>query len=120
MPMNIDDFQTFCTKKKGSELCFPFGDDHMVFKVGNKMFALAPLNPFNRINLKCEPAKALQLRAMHTSVIPGWHMNKKHWNTILLDEHPLSNKAIYAMIDDSYNLVLHSLSKEVRNTIERM
>ena len=88
----------------------------MVFKVGGKMFALAPITPFERINLKCDPQKALELRAEHSSVIPGWHMNKKHWNTINLDGL-LSDKKIYEMIDHSYELVLASLPKKVREEI---
>lgn len=114
--MNIDDFVHFCQIKKGSELCFPFDDKHMVFKVGGKMFALASIEPFERINLKCDPQKALELREMYHCVIPGWHMNKKHWNTIILDGS-LSNAKIYEMIDHSYNLILASLPKKTRKNL---
>ncbi|MEM7361839.1 MAG: MmcQ/YjbR family DNA-binding protein [Bacteroidota bacterium] len=107
--MDIHDFQLYCEKKSGSELCFPFGEDHMVFKVGGKIFALAPMVPFERINLKCDPERALELRGMYASIIPGWHMNKKHWNSILLDG-TLSDKIIYDLIDHSYDLV----SKKVK------
>ena len=68
--MDIEDFMKFCKKKQGSELCFPFGHEHMVFKVGDKMFALASIEPFERINLKCDPEKAITLRAAHSSIIP--------------------------------------------------
>ena len=117
--MNLEDFQRFCEQKKGSELCFPFDDEHMVFKVGGKMFALAPISPFEHINLKCDPQKALELRAEHSSVIPGWHMNKKHWNTVVLDGL-LSDQKIYAMIDHSYERVLASLPAKMREEIAKL
>ena len=102
--MDIHDFQVYCEKKKGSELCFPFGEEHMVFKVGGKMFALARIVPFERINVKCDPDRALELRVMYPSIIPGWHMNKKHWNTIVLDGS-LSDKSVYELVDHSYDLI---------------
>ena len=80
------------------------------------MFALAPIAPFERINLKCEPQKALALRAEHSGVIPGWHMNKKHWNTVVLDGL-LKDQEIYDMIDHSYELVVASLPKKIRDQL---
>lgn len=117
--MNIDDFKLFCEQKRGSELCFPFDDEHMVFKVGGKMFALAPMIPFDRINLKCEPQKALALREKYSSILPGWHMNKKHWNTVILDGL-MPDKKIYEMINHSYGLVLANLPRKIRQAIEEL
>lgn len=115
-PMHIEDFKNYCEKKQGSELCFPFNDEHMVFKVGGKMFAIAPIEPFGRINLKCEPQKARSLRAAYSSIIPGWHMNKKHWNTVILDDL-LPDGMVYDLIDHSYALVFDSLSQKQREPI---
>lgn len=114
--MDINAFRKFCEEKKGSQLSFPFDNLHMVFKVGGKIFALAPLEPFERINLKCDPEKSLELRANNSSIIPGWHMNKKHWNTVLLNGN-LSNYEICQMIDHSYDLVWKNLSKKVSDGI---
>lgn len=102
--LSFADFHDFCVALPGAFLCFPFDAGTAVFKVGEKMFALAPTEPFDRINLKCDPDKALELRAAHPEVLPGWHMNKKHWNTILL-EGRLSRAQVLGWIQDSYNLV---------------
>ena len=83
---------------------FPFGDDTLVFKVNGKIFALANLDGDLSLNLKCEPAFALELRERYTSVLPGYHMNKKHWNTVLIDGS-ISDKEVFSWIDHSYNLV---------------
>ena len=83
---------------------FPFGDDTLVFKVNGKIFALANLDGDLSVNLKCAPAFALELREKYTSVLPGYHMNKKHWNTVLMDGS-IPDKEVFSWIDHSYNLV---------------
>lgn len=90
---------------KGVTESFPFGDDTLVFKVNSRIFALVNLDGDMSINLKCDPDLALELRERYTSVIPGYHMNKKHWNTVLVDG-TVPDSEIRKWIDNSYNLVL--------------
>ena len=111
--MHIEAFQHFCEKLQGAEMCFPFDEMHMVFKVGGKMFALAPIEPFERINLKCEPTRALELRAQYPAVTPGFHMNKRHWNSVYMDGS-LTRATIYEMIRHSYEQVVAQLPKKKR------
>lgn len=102
--MNIEILRDYCLKKPGVTEGFPFGEDTLVFKVNGKIFALANLNGELSINLKCDPSLALELREKYSSVIPGYHMNKKHWNTVLIDG-TIPDKEIFSWIDHSYNLV---------------
>ncbi len=98
--------------KEGVEEGFPFGEDTLVFKVRGKIFLLASLTAIPlQFNVKCEPGKAVELREQYTSVLPGYHMNKKHWNTVIIDG-ALSNKQLKAMIDDSYSLVAGKAKKK--------
>lgn len=93
---------------------FPFGEDTLVFKVMGKIFALTDVELFESINLKCDPEKAVQLREEYPAVVPGYHMNKKHWNTVLMNEG-LADRAIGEWIDDSYDLVVASLNKALQS-----
>jgi predicted DNA-binding protein (MmcQ/YjbR family) len=102
--MNIESLRDYCIAKKDTTESLPFGDDTLVFKVNGKMFALANLEGDLTINLKCDPALAIELRERYPSVIPGWHMNKKYWNTILADG-TIPDNIIFEWIDHSYNLV---------------
>jgi predicted DNA-binding protein (MmcQ/YjbR family) len=112
--INIEDIRDYCLQKKGAEECFPFDQDTIVFKVAGKLFLLASINsnPLT-FNVKCEPLKALELREIYHFVLPGYHMNKTHWNTIICNEKA-HRKLLLGFIDDSYNLVLHSLSKKTK------
>ena len=111
--MNIEALRDYCLKKEGVTESFPFDESTLVFKVMNKMFALTGLEgPFS-INLKCAPLKAIDLREEFAAVMPGYHMNKRHWNTILIDGS-IEDDTIYQWIDDSYHLVVISLPKKVR------
>ena len=83
--MNIETLREYCISKKGVSESFPFDKVTLVFKVMNKMFALTSLDGALSINLKCDPEKAIKLRQEYDAVIPGYHMNKKHWNTIAID-----------------------------------
>jgi len=103
--MNIEILRNYCILKKNVTESFPFGDDTLVFKVNGKIFALANLDGDLTVNLKCDPSLAVELRERYTSVIPGYHMNKKHWNTVLLNGS-IPDKEVYAWIDHSYNQVL--------------
>jgi predicted DNA-binding protein (MmcQ/YjbR family) len=102
--MNIEKLREYCISKSNVEEGFPFGEDTLVFKVKGKIFALANLSGDLSINLKCNPEFALELREKYSSVQPGYHMNKKHWNTILLDG-TIPDPEIYTWIDHSYDLV---------------
>ena len=103
--MNVETIRNYCLAKPGVEEGFPFGGDTLVFKVNGKVFLLMGLDsePL-QFNVKCDPDKALELRAGYTCVIPGYHMNKKHWNSIVVDGSA-SASLIKEWIDDSYTLV---------------
>lgn len=103
--MNIESIREYCISKKGVTESFPFGDDTLVFKAGGKIFALVNLNGDLSINLKCDPVLAIELRERFSSVTPGYHMNKKHWNTVLLDGS-IPDKELLSWIDHSYNLII--------------
>ena len=95
----------------------PFGEDTLVFRVGEKLFLLTSLSQGDRFNVKCDPERAIELREQHSEVQPGYHMNKKHWNTVHTNGN-LSRKEICDMIDHSYDLVLKSLPKNIREQIK--
>ncbi|MCK5776315.1 MAG: MmcQ/YjbR family DNA-binding protein [Bacteroidales bacterium] len=113
--MNIEDIRAYCLSKKATTDGFPFDEVTLVFKVHNKMFALTNLDGDLSINLKCDPERAIVLREEHPEIIPGWHMNKKHWNTIDL-QGILSDAYIEELIDHSYDLVYGSLPKKIRDS----
>jgi predicted DNA-binding protein (MmcQ/YjbR family) len=102
--MDIEMLNEYCAGKPDVTEGFPFGDDTLVFKVKNRMFALANLEGDLRINLKCDPEYAIELREQYPCIIPGYHMNKKLWNTIIVDGS-VSDKLIFSLIDHSYDLV---------------
>lgn len=112
--MNIEEIRTYCLSKKATSESFPFDDVTLVFKVAGKMFALMGLdNPALSINLKCDPEKAMELRQEYSSIVPGFHMSKKHWNTVNINGE-LHPDLIYSLIDHSYELVVSSLTKKLR------
>jgi predicted DNA-binding protein (MmcQ/YjbR family) len=102
--MDIVILREYCLSKKGATESFPFGEDTLVFKVNGKIFALVNLDGDLSINLKCDPAFAIELRERFSSVIPGYHMNKKHWNTVLFNG-TVPDKKVFSWIDHSYNLI---------------
>jgi predicted DNA-binding protein (MmcQ/YjbR family) len=108
--MNIEDLRNFCLSLKGTTESFPFDEVTLVFKVGDKMYALVNLDGPVGINLKCDPEKAIELREQYSSVTPGYHMNKKHWNTVQIDG-TISNTLIKEWITNSYNLIVSLLPK---------
>ncbi|MGV8947586.1 MAG: MmcQ/YjbR family DNA-binding protein [Lutibacter sp.] len=115
--MNIEEFRDYCLSKNQVIESFPFDEETLVFKVGSKIFALAGLeNHPATANLKCDPEKALALREEYHEIMPGYHMNKIHWNTVIIDGS-LSNKLIAELTDDSYNLVVKGLSKKQQKEI---
>jgi len=112
--MNIEEIRTYCLTKPGVTEDFPFGEETLVFKVGGKIFALAGLdNQPPTINLKCDPERAIELRETYDAVRPGYHMNKKHWNTVTVDGS-FPRAKLEEWITHSYDLVYTSLPKTIR------
>jgi len=114
--LNVEELRDYCLQKSGVTEGMPFGEDTLVLKVGNKIFLLISLNAGNRFNVKCDPELAIELRDRHPEVIPGYHMNKTHWNTVYMDGN-LTHKQLCEMIDHSYSLILKSLPKAVQAEI---
>jgi predicted DNA-binding protein (MmcQ/YjbR family) len=116
--MDLEQFREYCLSKPGAAEEMPFGEDVLVFKVGGKMFALASLHGVPATaNLKCDPDRALELRDRYEQVRPGYHMNKKHWNTVEI-ESGIQTAELHEMIDHSYELVTKSLPKAKRKKLE--
>ncbi len=111
--MDIETFREYCLTKNGVTEEFPFGEQTLVFKVMGKMFALTDVDLFVSINLKCDPEQAMELRETYPAIKPGYHMNKKHWNTMEMDD-TLSDAFILQLVDHSYDLVVAKLPKSVR------
>jgi predicted DNA-binding protein (MmcQ/YjbR family) len=112
--MNAESFRAHCLNKSAATEGTPFGPEDIVFKVAGKMFAILALEEVPpRVNLKCDPDLALELRDRYEQVEPGYHMNKKHWNTVVLDGL-IPDQEIRKMIDHSYELVVQSLPKAKR------
>lgn len=116
--MNIEELREYCLSKKGTIECFPFDEVTLVFKVGGKMYALTSLDSEPSVNLKCDPERAIELREQYSSIEPGYHMNKKYWNTIYLDSS-ISENLLKEFIDHSYELVLNSLSRVKKDEVLR-
>ena len=119
--MNIQAFYDYCLAKKGVTEHFPFDEDTLVFKVGGKMFALSSLTQWEKgeasVNLKCDPDRALELRAQYEAIEAGYHMSKVHWNTVTVDGD-VPEKLLRELIDHSYELVFKSLTKKLQAEIE--
>lgn len=109
--MYIDEFREYCISKKAVTEELPFDENTLVFKVAGKIFAITDIDKFESINLKCEPEKAIDLRARYRAIQPGYHMNKKHWNTVE-NNSDVNDILLKQLIDESYNLVVKGLSKK--------
>ena len=109
--MNVEEIRLYALSKPGVEEGFPFGEETLVFKVDGKLFLLMGLSASPlQFNVKCDPERALELREQYACIIPGYHMNKKHWNTIIID-NTLTKKELKEMIDHSYSLVAKKKKK---------
>ncbi len=115
--MNVEEVRAYCLAKKGTEESFPFDEETLVIKVMNKMFALVSLEDGSKVNLKCDPDRAIELRERYAEIVPGWHMNKKHWNTVTFNQS-LPDELVKELIDHSYNLVVASLPKKVQSLLD--
>ncbi|MEI6815968.1 MAG: MmcQ/YjbR family DNA-binding protein [Bacteroidota bacterium] len=116
--MNIEDIRDYCLAKPAVEETFPFDDVTIVFKVMGKVFLLLSMDSIPlSINVKCDPTLALELREKYDTVIPGYHMNKKHWNTIIIDGS-IPSTLILSFIDHSYDLIVASLPKDKKEALK--
>lgn len=120
LSMNIEELRAYCMSMKGGEESFPFDDKTLVFKVMGKIFCLAGLenNPV-QVNLKCDPEKAIELREEFSGVLPGYHMNKTHWNTVVFDGS-FSDDQARVWIQHSYDLVAATLSKQLKLELNQL
>lgn len=117
--MNTQTIYEYCLSKKGAEEDFPFDEETLVFKVMGKIFALIPLEKIPlQINLKCDPEKAIDLRERFENVLPGWHMNKKYWNTIIVDDN-IKWSDLKTWIDHSYEEVVNGLRKSEKEKLKK-
>ena len=114
--MELQAIIDYCASKKAATQEFPFDDTTLVFKVASKMFALIGLDAPHGINLKCDPMYAIALRQKYDGIIPGYHMNKKHWNTIKPDSD-VPDKLIIELIDHSYEIIVDKLPKSKRKEL---
>ena len=117
--MDVESIREYCIAKQRVTESFPFDTETLVFKVEGKIFLLIGLNNPDSFNVKCDPEEAIRLREEYSEVVPGYHMNKKHWNTVYLNGR-LSNQQLHKMIDDSYWLVIKSLPKKIRETFDNL
>ena len=116
--MNIEAYRNFCLSFPGATEDLPFDENTLCFKVMGKIFSICDIEEFESINLKCDPVKAIELREQFPDiVVPGYHMNKKHWNTVSMKDN-LSDELIKEWITDSYNLVVAGLTKRDREKLE--
>lgn len=121
--MNLETFYDYCLSKKGVTEHFPFDEETLVFKVGGKIFALSSLIQWEKgspsVNLKCNPERALELRAEYDVILPGYHMSKVHWNTIAINKE-VDDKLLFELLNHSYDLVFKSLTKKIQTEITRI
>ena len=115
--MNIEELRNFCLSLKGVEEKMPFDNKTLVFSVKGKMFCATDVEAYELINIKCNPEEAILLRERHEDVIPGYHMNKKHWNS-LKTKGKIPNKLMEEWIKKSYDLVVSGLSKKTQNELK--
>lgn len=114
--MNIAFFREYCLNKPGTSEDTPFDENTLCFKVGSKIFAIIDIELFESVNLKCDPEKAIELREQFDGIVPGYHMNKKHWNTVSFNGS-VPDKLILELVDHSYDLIFKSLPKTTRDSI---
>lgn len=114
--MTITFFREYCLSKPGTSEDTPFDENNLCFKVGGKIFAIIDIELFESVNLKCDPERAVELREQYSGIVPGYHMNKKHWNTVMFDGS-VSDKLILELVDHSYDLILDSLPKKTKESI---
>lgn len=115
--MNIETLRDYCLSKNGTTESFPFNETTLVFKVMNKIFAFTNLDGDLSVSLKCNPELAVALREKYSFIVPGYHLNKQHWNTIFIDNF-ISDTLLKQWIDHSYDLIVKSLPKKLQLELE--
>ena len=110
--MNFKTMDRYILRKEGATFDYPFDEKTRVYRVGEKMFALTSEESPIRVNLKCDPIYALELRSLYEGIISGYHMNKKHWNTVTVEDSDVDEETVRELIDHSYELVYKSLTKK--------
>ncbi|KAB1067966.1 MmcQ/YjbR family DNA-binding protein [Tamlana haliotis] len=122
--MDIEQIRSYCLNKKGVTEDFPFDEHTLVFKILGKMYALISLKKWEEgeaaINLKAKPEYALELRESYPSIRAGYHMNKKHWNTLYLNEGGLNPELIKSLIDHSYDMVVQGMTKKMQTNLKSL
>ncbi|TVP50123.1 MAG: MmcQ/YjbR family DNA-binding protein [Mongoliibacter sp.] len=116
--MDIVFFREYCLSKKGVVEDTPFDNNTLCFKVGGKIFAIIDIELFESVNLKCDPDWAEELREEYVDIVPGYHMNKKHWNTVAFNK-TVADKLILELVDHSYEMILDTLPKKVKDLISK-
>jgi len=117
--MNFETMDRYLLSKEGATFDYPFDEKTRVYRVLEKMFALTTEESPIRVNLKCDPIYALELRSLYEGIIPGYHMNKKHWNTVTVEESDVDEETVRELIDHSYELVYKSLTKKQKALLEK-
>jgi len=115
--MDIEFFRSYCLSKPGTSEDTPFDENTLCFRVGGKIFALVDIDAFESVNLKCDPERAVELRELHSGIIPGYHMNKKHWNTVSFNKG-VSDRLVLELVDHSYDLIFKRLPIKVQQEIK--
>lgn len=116
--MNFKTMDRYILSKKGATFDYPFDETTRVYRIAEKMFALTSEKKPLSVNLKCDPLYALELRSLYKGIIPGYHMNKKHWNTVSVEDSDVDEETIKELIDHSYTLVYNSLTKKKQLQVE--
>ena len=114
--INVESFREYCLGKPGTSEGFPFDESALVFKVMGKIFCICNVDSFEFVNLKCDPERAIELREEHHGIKPGWHMNKKHWNSVMTDGS-VGENLFKELVDHSYALIVKSLPKKLREEL---
>jgi predicted DNA-binding protein (MmcQ/YjbR family) len=114
--MNIEAYREYCLRKPHTTEDFPFDENVLVFRIGGKIYSLCDVNSFESANLKCDPERAVELRERYEGIVPGYHMNKVHWNTVSMNGS-VPDSIIRELVDQSYDLIKASLSKKVREQL---
>ena len=117
MTMNFEQLDSYIRTKQGVTFDYPFDEKVRVYRISDKMFALTSEERPVSVNLKCDPIYALELRSLYEGIIAGYHMNKKHWNTVTVEESDVDDETVKELIDHSYDLVYKKLTKKQRDLL---
>jgi predicted DNA-binding protein (MmcQ/YjbR family) len=118
--MNFKALDTYVRAKKGVTFDYPFDDKVRVYRIAEKMFALTSEDRPISVNLKCDPIYALELRSLYKGIIAGYHMNKKHWNTVTVEDSDVDDETVKELIDHSYELVYENLTKKQKASLDEI